>query len=140
VTRFMLDTNTISYIARSGSAAARARLKEAQAAAQVYVSVITEGEILYGLAKRPEATQVANYMYATLDGLEVLPWTSEAAAVYGTMRAENERRGLIAGNLDMLIAAHAVAEGAVLVTNDGAIARLAGGPDTVNWTDDLRPN
>jgi tRNA(fMet)-specific endonuclease VapC len=136
----MLDTNTISYIARNRSAAARMRLKEAQAIAQVYISAITEGEILYGLAKRPQATQLAQYMFATLDGLQVLPWNSVAAAVYGELRAENELRGLCAGNLDMLIAAHAVAEGATLVTNDRAIGRLAGGPETVNWADDLRPN
>jgi tRNA(fMet)-specific endonuclease VapC len=135
----MLDTNTISYIARGRSFAARARLKEAQAMAQVYVSAITEAEVLYGLAKRPEATVVAHHMYAVLDGLEVRPWTSAVAATYGLLRAENERRGVIAGNLDMLIAAHAVAEGAVLVTNDGAIARLVGGPETVNWADDIRP-
>jgi tRNA(fMet)-specific endonuclease VapC len=136
----MLDTNTISYIARGRSPAARLRLKEAQAISPVYLSAITEGEILYGLAKRPDATQVARHLYATLDALQVLPWTSAAASIYGRMRAGNERQGLSAGNLDMLIAAHAIAEGAVLVTNDGAISQLAGGPDTVNWADDLRPN
>jgi predicted nucleic acid-binding protein len=40
----------------------------------------------------------------------------------------------------MLIAAHAIAEGAVLVTNDVAISKLEGGPATVNWADDLRTN
>ena len=40
----------------------------------------------------------------------------------------------------MLIAAHAVAENAVLVTSYGAIAKLVGGPETVNWADDLQLN
>jgi len=136
----MLDTNTVSYIARNRSPAARVRLEEAQDISPVYVSAITEGEILYGLAKRPAAHQVAHYMHAALAGLKVLPWNSEAALIYGSLRAKNESLGIAIGGLDMLIAAHAIAEGAVLVTNDGAISRLAGGPDTVNWADDLRPN
>jgi tRNA(fMet)-specific endonuclease VapC len=140
VKRFMLDTNTISYIARNRSPAARVRLEETQDIAPVYLSAITEGEILYGLAKRPEAHQVAHFMHAALAGLKVLPWNSEAAAAYGILRARNEALGIAVGGMDMLIAAHAIAEGAVLVTNDSAIARLAGGPETVNWADDLRPN
>ncbi len=136
----MLDTNTISYIARNRSAAARVRLEEAQELAEVYLSVISEGEILYGLAKRPEAHQVAHFMHAALVGLKVLPWDSEVSAVYGQLRARNERLGIAIGSLDMLIAAHAIALDAVLVTSDGAFSKLAGGPVTVNWTDDLRPN
>jgi tRNA(fMet)-specific endonuclease VapC len=136
----MLDTNMISYIARGRSPEARLRLQEAQEEARVYVSAITEGEILYGLAKRPAATQVAYFMHATLAGLKVLEWSSEAAAAYGHLRAENERQGLIVGTLDMLIAAHALAEDAVLVTNDGALSRLAGGPATINWASDMKPN
>lgn len=73
-------------------------------------------------------------------GLKVLPWTSEAAHAYGVLRARNEALGISVGSLDMLIAAHAIAEGATLVTSDGAIAKLVGGPPTVNWANDLRPN
>lgn len=137
---FMLDTNTISYIARNRSAAARARLEDAQDVSPVYVSAITEGEILYGLAKRPLAHQVAHFMHAALAGLKILPLGSEAAAEYGRLRARNESLGIAVGGLDMLIAAHAIAENAVLVTSDGAISKLRGGPQTVNWADDLRPN
>jgi tRNA(fMet)-specific endonuclease VapC len=136
----MLDTNTVSYIVRNRSPAARMRLEDAQDISPVYVSAITEGEILFGLAKRPAAHQVAHFMHAALAGLKVLPWNSQAAAAYGKLRARNESLGIAVGSLDMLIAAHAVAEDAVLVTNDGAIAKLEGGPVTVNWADDLRPN
>jgi tRNA(fMet)-specific endonuclease VapC len=79
-------------------------------------------------------------MHAALAGLKVLPWTSEAAHAYGVLRASNEVLGISVGSLDMLIAAHAIAEGAVLVTNDGALSKLVGGPPTVNWADDIRPN
>jgi len=136
----MLDTNTVSYIARNRSTAARKRLKDRQELGPVDVSVITEGEILFGLAKRPDAHQVAYFMHATLAGLRKLPWTSEVALAYGALRAQNESRGINVGSLDMLIAAHALSADAVLVTSDEAIGRLVGGPQTVNWADDLRLN
>jgi tRNA(fMet)-specific endonuclease VapC len=136
----MLDTNTISYIARNRSPEARRRFKEAERQSPVYVSVVSEAEVLYGLAKRPQARLASQTMQEILDQLTILPWTSEAAGAYGLLRARNEALGLSVGSLDMLIAAHALAEDAVLVTSDGAIAKLAGGPATVNWADDLRPN
>jgi tRNA(fMet)-specific endonuclease VapC len=136
----MLDTNMVSYIARGRSASARDHLENSQDSGPVYVSAITEGEILYGLAKRPDAHQVAHFMHAALAGLKVAQWDSKAAATYGLLRARNEKLGNAVGALDMLIAAHAVAENATLVTNDKAIAKLAGGPATVNWAEDIRPN
>lgn len=136
----MLDTNTISYIARNRSSEARKRFKEAERQSPVYVSVISDAEILYGLAKRPEARLVSQTMQEILEQLTILPWTSEAAAGYGLLRARNEARGISIGSLDMLIAAHALAEDAMLVTSDSALSKLAGGPVTVNWADDVRPN
>ena len=51
-----------------------------------------------------------------------------------------ERSGFAVGALDMLIASHALCRNAVLVTGDAAMAKLKGGPKTVNWADDLRAN
>ena len=136
----MLDTNTISYIARNRSPEARRHFKEAERQSPVYVSAISEAEVRYGLAKRPQARLASETMGEILDHLTILPWDSSVAAVYGVLRARNEALGISVGGLDMLIAAHALAEDAVLVTSDGAIAKLAGGPATVNWADDLRPN
>jgi tRNA(fMet)-specific endonuclease VapC len=140
VTRFLLDTNTISYIARNRSAAARARLEAAQEDGPVYLSAISEGEVLFGLARRPDAHQVAYFMHAALAGLNILPWNSIAAAAYSRLRSKNESEGIVLGPLDTLIAAHAIAEECVLVTSDKAFSRLIAGPKTVNWADDLRPN
>ena len=116
------------------------RLESYQDTGPVYLSAISEGEILYGLAKRPEAHQVAYFMHATLAGLLTLAWTSQAAIAYGVLRAANEAQGVSIGALDMLIAAHALAEDAILVTGDGAFARLHGGPNIENWADDIRLN
>jgi tRNA(fMet)-specific endonuclease VapC len=136
----MLDTNTISYIARNRSPEARRRFKVAERQAPVYVSAISEAEVRCGLAKRPQARLASETMGEILDQLTILPWNSSVAAVYGLLRARNEALGIAVGGLDMLIAAHALAEDAVLVTSDGAIAKLAGGPATVNWAVDLRWN
>lgn len=140
MSRYLLDTNTISYIARNRSAEARKRFKEAEAQAPVLISAISEAEILYGLAKRPEAHQAAQTMREILDQLTILPWTSEAANAYGTLRARNEALGRPVGSLDMLIAAQALAENATLVTSDRALSNLDGGPEVVNWATDIQPN
>jgi len=93
----MLDTNTVSYIARNRSPQARRRFKEAERDAPVYVSAITEAEVRYGLAKRPEAHAVSETMQEILEALTILPWTSEEANAYGLLRARNERLGLASG-------------------------------------------
>jgi tRNA(fMet)-specific endonuclease VapC len=56
--------------------------------------------------------------------MTILPWDSEAAQYYGQIRATLEHEGQPMGNLDMMIGAHALALGAVLVTNDQAFARI----------------
>jgi predicted nucleic acid-binding protein len=58
----MLDTNTISYIARNRSPEARRRFKEAEYQSPVYVSAISEAEVRYGLAKRPQARLASETM------------------------------------------------------------------------------
>ena len=56
--------------------------------------------------------------------MTILPWDSEAAQHYGQIRAALERQGQPMGDLDMMIGAHALAPGAILVTNDRAFTRL----------------
>ena len=137
MTLFMLDTNTVSYLVHRRSAKLQARIDALGVEERLCISAITEGEMRYGVARKPGAHQLAAAVALVLSNLEVLPWTSETAAAYGEFRAENQRRGLAAGNLDMLIAAHAVARKGVLVTSDAALGKLAGGLVTVNWAEDL---
>jgi tRNA(fMet)-specific endonuclease VapC len=137
---YMLDTNTVSYLVHKRSAKLHARLGALEDKEHPCISAITEGEMLFGIAIKPDAHRVAYAVHYTLAGLNVLPWTSDAAASYAALRAENRKLGLAVGNLDFLIAAHAIAVGAVLVTNDGALLKLTGGLVTENWADDLRAN
>lgn len=134
---YILDTNMVSYIVKGRSPAARARLlalKEDEVAA---VSAITEAEIRYGLAKRPEATALKALMEGFLASIRVLPWDREEADTYGRLRAKLEKNGISLGSMDMMIAAHASATGAILVTNDKAFSQVDDLHATVNWATDL---
>jgi tRNA(fMet)-specific endonuclease VapC len=92
--------------------------------ASLCISAITEGELLFGLAKRPGAKRLHIAVRELLLRLDVLPWNS--AEHYGMARAEMEAQGRILASLDLLIAAHALSVGAVLVTNDRAFRQVAG--------------
>jgi tRNA(fMet)-specific endonuclease VapC len=104
----------------------------------VCLSVITEAEIRYGLAKRPEATALRERMEWFLAAVKVLPWGRDEAKAYGALRAKLESSGKSLENMDLQIAAHAVAAGAVLVTNDKVFAQVDDLHATVNWATDLQ--
>lgn len=135
---FMLDTNMVSYIAKGHSKAARTRMLNLREDEVVCLSAITEAEIWYGLAKRPEATLLRERMEWFLAAVKVLPWGRDEAKAYGSLRAKLELSGKTLGNMDMQIAAHAIAMGAVLVTNDKAFAQVDNLPGTANWASDLQ--
>ena len=133
----MLDTNMVSYIAKGHSKAARIRMLHLKEDEIVCISAITEAEICYGLAKRPEATALRERMEWFLAAIRVLPWGRDEAKAYGALRAKLESTGKNLQNMDMQIAAHAVAIGAVLVTNDRAFAQVDDLHATANWATDL---
>jgi tRNA(fMet)-specific endonuclease VapC len=120
--RYLLDTNTVSFIFKGNEAVLR-RLSSIPMA-QVAISAVTEGELRFGLARRPEATRLRQIVEEFLLRVAILPWDSEAAQQYGRLRAGLEELGQPMGNLDTMIAAHALSAGAVLVTNDKAFTRI----------------
>ena len=134
---YMLDTNMVSYIAKGHSKVARARMLNLKQDEAVCLSVITEAEIHYGLAKRPEATALRERMEWFLAAIKVLPWGRDEARAYGTLRAKLEASGKVLENMDMEIAAHAIAAGAILVTNDQVFAQVDDLQATVNWATDI---
>jgi tRNA(fMet)-specific endonuclease VapC len=121
--RYLLDTNIASYIIKGSIPAVRRRVVQVPMA-QLAISAVTEGELRYGAARRPDAARLRTIVDEFLIRMTILPWDSEAAQHYGQVRAALEREGLPMGNLDMMIAAHALALGAVLVTNDQAFTRI----------------
>jgi tRNA(fMet)-specific endonuclease VapC len=135
---YMLDTNTVAYIVDGRSKAARLKLAEVPQGFSVAISAITEAEIRYGLARKPEATRLRAAMEEFLSRVSILPWDSNVARMYGKMRARMSAQGKTLSSLDLLIAAHAASLGAVLVTNDRAFQEAEGLYSTVNWASDLK--
>ena len=129
----MLDTNTVSYIVRGQSGLARRKLRQTSSRARVCISAITEAEVRYGLAKHSLSKDARDAIEQFLLNIDVLAWDSDAARAYGNLRAQLEAKGRPLGNMDLLIAAHAAAVGAVLVTNDQAFSHARGSLVTTNW-------
>jgi tRNA(fMet)-specific endonuclease VapC len=120
---YLLDTNIASYALKGNSTAVDQHLLRV-APSQLAISTVTEGELRFGAARLPHATRLNALIEDFLLRVSILPWDSAAAQHYGHLRAALERDGLPMGNLDTMIAAHALASGATLVTNDRAFARI----------------
>ncbi|WP_332775922.1 type II toxin-antitoxin system VapC family toxin [Polaromonas sp.] len=128
---YMLDTNAVSHLIKMHPAIVRR--VTATPMASLCISAITEGELLFGLAKRPAAKQLHLAVRELLRRVDVLPWDTAVAEHYGIVRADMERQGKLLAPLDMLIGAHALSLGAVLVTNDQAFQRVSD-LQTEDWT------
>lgn len=128
--RYMLDTNTVSHLLKGDEIIARLKMSPV---ADVCISTVTEGELLFGLAKRPGAMRLHAAVREFLRHVESIPWDSDAAACYGTLRANMTNTGKVLGALDMMIAAHAMANGLTLVTHDQAFSMVPGLP-LDDWT------
>jgi tRNA(fMet)-specific endonuclease VapC len=131
--RYMLDTDTCSYVMKRSSLPVLRRL-EAVPVADVCMSVVTRFELLYGVEVSPRRTQDAAALAAFLPYVEVLDLPAAAARHYAEIRADLKRRGALIGANDLLIAAHARSLGLVLVTNNTAEFGRVKGLAIENWT------
>ncbi|HXP39992.1 MAG TPA: type II toxin-antitoxin system VapC family toxin [Candidatus Acidoferrales bacterium] len=115
MTGFMLDTDISSYIIKRRPATLVERFEKH--AESLSVSVMTAAELRFGAAKaaRPK---LAELVEAYLERLAILDWTNEVTGHYARIRSELERSGKPIGNMDLLIASHAVSQRMVLVTNN----------------------
>ena len=114
--RLTLDTNICSYILRRHPVAMVERFVGLERG-QLWLSAILAAELRFGAAKLASARFSAS-VEAWLAGFDVRPWPVEATHRYADIRAALERSGKIIGGMDLLIAAHAIAEDSVLVTNN----------------------
>jgi tRNA(fMet)-specific endonuclease VapC len=133
----MLDTNTVSYILKGVSLAARDRLIGLGPDEAACISAITEAELWYGLERIGANARRRSSLGAFLDRVRVLPWGREEASAYGVFRAAQDAQGRPLGPLDTQIAAHAIAVGATLVTGDAAFQHAAALPGLQSWATDL---
>jgi tRNA(fMet)-specific endonuclease VapC len=127
----MLDTNIVSHFVRQHPAVIQRAVSMPME--NLCISAITEGELLFGLARRPAATKLNFGIQQFLSRVDVLPWDRKVAVDYAALRATQERRGKTIAPIDLLIAAHALSAGATLVTNDAAFTQIPGLP-VEDWT------
>lgn len=132
----MLDTNTASYIIKGEPSVVREHLLKVPMAS-VCISSITQAELLRGVARKPEAKRLPIAVKEFLIRVEIMSWDSGAAEVYAQLRTSCESEGTPLGTMDMLIAAHSVAVGAVLITNDQAFYRVKHHLLIEDWTRSL---
>jgi tRNA(fMet)-specific endonuclease VapC len=130
-TRYMLDTNIVSQLLREHPQVLARVL--ATPMESLCISSITEGELLFGLANNPANLKLKQAVQELLRRVDSIPWDSVAAKKYGEVCAEMRKQGKGIGNLDLLIATHAIAIDAILVTNDQAM-RLVPNVEIQDWT------
>ena len=113
----MLDTDIASYIIKGRSPHIEARLSTIEPS-MVCISAITRAELLYGLKRLPSGHRLQVGVRQFLKIVRALPWDAEAADFYAEIRHQLATSGQPIGELDMMIAAHSLAAGAILVTNN----------------------
>ena len=132
-TSYLLDTNIFIYIRQRKSAALIERFEKLRVG-EAAISIITYGELIYGAEKSTRRTFALPRIRELVAFLPVLPLPGTAADCYGKIRAELELKGEMIGNNDLWIAAHAMASGLILITNNEAEFRRIRGLKIQNWT------
>jgi tRNA(fMet)-specific endonuclease VapC len=131
-TRYLLDTNICIYIRQEKPEAVLRRFRKLRVG-ETALSVITYGELLYGAAKSAQREMALERLRELFHWLPALPLPETAAEAYGTIRYELASKGEMIGNNDLWIAAHGVASGLILVTNNEKEFRRVRGLKIQNW-------
>lgn len=131
--RFMLDTDTCSYIMKRSHPLLLKRL-QSMPVDNVCMSVVTKAELLYGVEVSPRRAQDEAALAAFLPYVEVVDLDESAALHYAEIRADLRRRGAMIGANDLFIAAHARALDVTLVTNNTAEFDRVRDLRVQNWT------
>ena len=135
--RYLLDTNIVSAVVRYPGGTLAKRLS-AMPRSEFGISIIVACELRYGVARKGSA-RLSSQLEAVLEGVDILPLEEHADRHYGEIRTELERIGRPIGHNDLLIAAHARAPEATLVThNTDEFARVPG-LAIENWLADTSP-
>ena len=132
---FMLDTDTCIFLMRGDSPALAAKVQSVPLQQQV-MSAVTFAELTYGVQASAAAKRKQNQ--SVLDSLvlhlAVLDWPQDAAKHYAEIRTDLKKRGAQLGAADLMIAAHARAMGAIVVTNNVKDFERVKGLAVENWT------
>lgn len=121
--RYMLDTNVVSHIMQGRDARLLARLTQLPVG-QAVISSVTLAELEYGLHRKGQPVRLRNALTQVLLRMDALPWDEQVATCYGEFCSTLEAQGINLSDYDMMIAAHAVALDATLVSRDKAFAQV----------------
>ncbi len=131
----MLDTDTASYIIKHRSPDIETKLSAIQPS-MVCISMITRAELQYGLWRLPPEHRLHLGVRKFLQIVRALAWDADAADYYADIRHQLVTTGPPIGEMDMMIAAHSLSAGAVLVTNNQRhFERIAPPLMLANWVD-----
>lgn len=131
--KYMLDTNICIHVIKNRpETVIRNFLKHEPS--ELCISSITYAELMHGVEKSQDAERNRVAITLFLSPLSVLEFDNYAAEEYGKVRTALERKGTPIGPMDMLIAAHAKAEGLILVTNNTREFNRVEGLTVENWT------
>jgi tRNA(fMet)-specific endonuclease VapC len=122
-TRYLLDTNIVSHIIKARDAVLMQRVS-AVPVNSLAISSVTLAEMEYGWHRGGQALGLQRRIEAVLLRVDVVPWDEAVARHYGELRSAWEAKGISLAAHDMMIAAHAVAVGATLVSRDKAFGQV----------------
>ena len=128
-----LDTNICSYILRRHPASMLERFARLHPS-QVWLSAMVAAELRFGASKLG-SPRFSAAVEGWLAGFTIKPWPVEATHHYARLRADLQRAGQPIGGMDMLIAAHALAEDCALVTNNARVFHRVPGLAVEEWAD-----
>lgn len=132
---YMLDTDICIYTIKRKPAQVLKHLQSLQAG-MVLMSSITFAELMNGAKKSNYVEDNIRRLEALSEIIEVVPFDKDAAIHYGNIRSDLEKRGMIIGGNDLLIAAHAVSRNLMLVTNNTREFSRVSGLQIENWAAD----
>jgi tRNA(fMet)-specific endonuclease VapC len=129
----LLDTDTASFVIKGRSPEVEAQLATIPPD-RVCVSAVTRAELMYGLKRLPPSHRLQVGVRQFFRIVRVLAWDADAADWYADIRHQLTTTGQPIGEMDMMIAAHAISIGAVLVTNNMRhFGRIAAPLALANW-------
>lgn len=131
MTQYLLDTNIVSDIIRNPQGAISHAIN-AVGENRVCTSIVVASELRFG-ARKKGSERLTTQLEAILDRMTVLPLDRPVDVHYGQIRTELESRGTIIGANDLLIAAHALAIEAILITDNEREFRRVPGLTVENW-------
>ncbi len=132
--RYLLDTDTCSYVMKRHPLSVLTQLQMVEAS-RLGILVITLAELRYDVERLNSSRFTQSDIDSFISYLTVHPWEARATQHYATLRTKLERQGTPIGNLDLLIAAHALSLDAILVSNNQRHFSRVSGLTLENWVE-----